>query len=105
MSRIPGTYARRVRTLMVVPSPDSPGLTTAERLALTLRRDATVSGRCACGATLPRIRYRPGRVVHAAIEHEPDCPAADGPHLQQMAARLGGRLRYDHVLIELEVAA
>jgi hypothetical protein len=35
--------------LSVIPSLSLPGLTEAEQLALTLRRGATISGRCACG--------------------------------------------------------
>jgi hypothetical protein len=97
--------SRRERGLCVVPSPNSPGLTTAERLALTLRRDATISGRCACGATMPRVRARRGEVVHAAMRHEPECPAADGPHIEALVRRLGNALQYDQVIIEFEVAA
>jgi hypothetical protein len=39
------------------------------------------------------------------MEHEHDCPAADGPHLQALVDRLGGELSYETVVAELEVAA
>jgi hypothetical protein len=39
------------------------------------------------------------------MEHEHDCPAADGPHLQALVDRLGGELSYETVVVELEVAA
>jgi hypothetical protein len=100
--RLPRPLSRRrpIRALYVCPSPDTPGLTPAERLALTIRRDATVTGRCARGATM-RVDGK-GAVVHAVMEHEEDCPAADGPHLRRLAERLGDRLRSDFVVVELE---
>jgi|SRR5579862_5940776 len=105
-SRVPGAYTRRpVRALYLVPSPATPGLTAAERLALTLRRDATVSGRCACGATMASARIGAGGVTRATLAHEPDCPAADGPLLEHLAARLGDRLCMEAVVLELEGAA
>ncbi|HEY8645035.1 MAG TPA: hypothetical protein VIL77_04070 [Gaiellaceae bacterium] len=104
-SRIPGTRSsRRVRALFLLPSPDQPGLSAAERLALTLRREATVSGRCVCGAVAPRVRARRGEVTHVAMVHESDCPAANSC-LQALAARLGDALTYEYVVVELEVAA
>lgn len=90
---------------MVVPSPTTPGLTAGERLALTLRRDATVSRRCVCGAAMSRARVRRGEIVHVAIAHEADCPAADGPHFNRLIRRLGDRLEWESVVVELEVAA
>lgn len=41
------------------------------------------------------------------MAHEPDCPAADGPHLDRMLERLGGRLaiKYEPIVVELEVAS
>jgi hypothetical protein len=97
--------SRRERALYVVPSPATPGLSAAERLALTLRRDATVSGRCACGATMPPVRVRRGELVHLAMLHEPDCPAADGPLLDALVDRLGTRLEFESLVVEIEVAA
>jgi hypothetical protein len=64
-----------------------------------------VTGRCVCGATAPRPRARRGEVTHYAMEHEHDCPAADGPHLQTLVERLGAELAYETVVVELEVAA
>jgi hypothetical protein len=103
--RVPGMRNRTVRALMLVPSPDQPGLTSAERLALSLRRDATVTGRCICGAVAPRVRARWGEVTHYSMLHESGCPAADGPHLRALARRLGSDLAYETVVVELEVAA
>jgi hypothetical protein len=94
-----------VRALVIVPSPSQAGLSAAERLALTLRRDATVSGSCVCGAVAPRIRARRGETVHFAFQHEHDCPAADGPHLDALAARLGDELAFEMVVVQVEVAA
>jgi hypothetical protein len=104
-SRMPGMRARRERVLYLVPSPATPGLSTSELLALTLRRDATVSGRCACGAVRPCIRYRRGEVVHFAMEHETDCPAGDGPHLEALVRRLGAQLEHEAIIVEIEIAA
>jgi hypothetical protein len=39
------------------------------------------------------------------MAHESDCPAADGPHLDALVRRLGARLEYESVVIEIEVAA
>jgi hypothetical protein len=105
--RVPGTPGRRrLKTLFVVVDPEQPGLLPAERLALRLRRDATVSGVCACGAIRPLLRPgRVGGVVHAVVLHESDCPAADGPHLRRLAARLGPAIQYAFVEAEIEVAA
>jgi len=104
--RIPGMAStRRVRALVFVPSPSQAGLSAAERLALTLRRDATVSGHCICGAVAPRVRARRGETVHYAFHHERDCPAADGPHLQALASRLGDLIQYEYVVVDVDVAA
>ena len=94
-----------MRALYLVPSPTTPGLTAARRIALQLRRDATVSGVCVCGARFPRVRARRGGVAHLAMRHEHDCPAADGPHFDQLVRRLGDRLEWETVVVELEVAA
>jgi hypothetical protein len=102
---VPGMRARRERVLYLVPSPATPGLSTSERLALTLRRDATVSGRCACGAVRPRIRVHRGEVMHFVMEHEADCPAADGPHLEALVRRLGQQLEHEAIIVEVELAA
>jgi hypothetical protein len=55
------------------------------RLALGLRNDATLNGRCpACGARGPNraerrrlARKHRGEVVERTIWHAPDCPAGD----------------------------
>jgi hypothetical protein len=103
--RVPATRTQPIRALIIVPDPDQPGLTRAERLALTLRRDATASGRCACGATAPRVRAQPGAVNHRTMRHEHDCPAADGPVLEAMVERLGSRLEYVYAIVEFRRAA
>ncbi len=90
---------------MLLPSPNQPGLTPAERLALTIRRDATVTGRCLCGAVAPCVRARRGEVTHYSMFHEADCPAADGPHLQALAARLGAAMEYETIIVDLPLAA
>lgn len=106
MSRVPGTFSggRRVKTLFVLPSPDTPGLTVGEQLALTVRRDATLSGRCACGATRPAVKIRRGRARDVAMEHERDCPAVSAT-LDVLVRRLGRALEYEAITVELEVAA
>lgn len=103
-ARVPGTAARRVRALFVVPSPAAPGLTAAERLALTLRRDATIAGRCACGAVAPKARVKKGSIVVVPIEHAEDCPAASRV-VDELARRLGDQVEYELVGVEVEVAA
>jgi hypothetical protein len=105
VSRVPGTHRRTVRALVLVPSPDQPGLTDAERLALRLRAEATATGRCACGARWTPRQARRGEVVHVRMLHENDCPAADGPHLQRLAERLGESIVYESIVVGLKVAA
>lgn len=105
--RIAGTFERHesVKALYLVPSPRMPGLTAAERLALTVRRDATLAGRCVCGATFPPVvRARAGELASLEMEHEADCPAAHGPTLDRMLERIGRRaIEYEPVVVELEV--
>jgi hypothetical protein len=77
------------RALGVLPDPDGPGLTTAERVALRVRNAATVTGRCACGATagpapLPGIHHT------ARMEHEGGCPA-HSPAAQSAMRKLARR--------------
>ena len=104
-ARVPGMSRRTVRALILVPDPEQAGLTQAERLALRLRRDASINGSCVCGAIAPPIRYRSGEVVSVTMLHEHDCPAADGPHLDRLAVRLGSRLVYQTIRAEIEVGA
>jgi hypothetical protein len=61
------------RTLVLVPEPCE-GATAAERIALTVRNSATLTGRCACGATPDVEELAPG-VYRAVFRHEDDCPA------------------------------
>lgn len=103
--RIPGKTSRTLGILFLVASPDTPGLTVAERLALTLRRDATISGRCACGAKRPTVRINPPELVQVELVHADDCPAADGPHLERLRNRLGDQLEWDTVLVQVKAAA
>jgi hypothetical protein len=109
--RVPGMHRQKLRALVLVPSPDQPGLTEAERIALRLRAEATATGRCVCGAHWkPTRKIRRGAVVHVRMLHESDCPAADGPHLQRLAERLGDSILYDSILydsivVEFKVAA
>jgi hypothetical protein len=90
-----------VRAVFVLPDPDQPGLTAAERVALRVRNDATLTGRCVCGATAPRPRYRRGAVGVLPMRHAADCPAADGPVPDAIARRFGADLA--HVLVVGEV--
>jgi hypothetical protein len=86
-----------VRVLHIIPDVSQPGLTEAERLALTVRNDASVSGACACGA-----RSSPNRATRRALKgelvvfpmvHRPDCPAIS-PVLEELVDRLGPDLRF-----------
>jgi len=52
--------------------------------ALETRALATITRRCACGATYDRSELRPGEVHTPAMLHEADCPATD-PRLQSAA--------------------
>ena len=65
-----------LRAVAIVSDAGGPGLTSAERVALTIRNDATATGRCACGATweLP-VALIPGTINRGRMIHEDDCPA------------------------------
>jgi hypothetical protein len=88
----------------IVPSPSQPGLSPAERLALTVRRDATMRGACACGARAEPAQVRGGGVAVMPLLHMDDCPAVS-PLLERLAGRLGDRGVYELVVAEIEVAA
>lgn len=104
-SRVPPTRRERVvRAVYVLPSTTQPGLTEAERVALTVRNAATLTGRCACGATAPRPSAVAGQITHQLLVHEDACPAAS-PVLGRLAERLGPDLVYDLVPVEIEAAA
>jgi hypothetical protein len=73
--------------------PDPAAFTSAEvQLAIGLRNEATLSGRCAvCGAGgLTRAERRrlgrdhQGEVGLLAFEHAADCPASDGRILEML---------------------
>lgn len=104
--RVPASrrQPRTVRALVIVADPDAAGLIPPERLALQLRREATITGRCACGAVAPPVRIRQGKVTHWPVEHEHDCPAASAA-VDRLAARLGDRVLYQTLVVDLEVAA
>ena len=51
------------------------------------------------------VRANRATLNHAAMVHEEDCPAADGPHLLRLVERLGPDLAYELVTAEVEVAA
>lgn len=83
---------RRQRMLALVPAATS--ATGADvQLALRLRNEATLTGRCACGAVgetfevlddgslVPAAEIAPGGLYYTRFEHEHDCPAGDGPYL------------------------
>lgn len=90
-----------LRALVVIPDPEQPGLTPAEQLALRIRAAATISGRCACGATWTLPPDEQAGMAHVGMEHEPDCPAAS-PLLDTLAERMGDRLRLVTVAAEIE---
>jgi hypothetical protein len=58
---------RKQRRLYLLPD-------AAERLALTVRNDASLTGRCACGAEGELVHLAP-RIAELRFEHEHDCPA------------------------------
>jgi hypothetical protein len=101
---IPGARQRTIRALLVIPDPDQPGLSRSEQLGLRLRADATISGRCACGASCPPIRFRPGDIRVVPMEPEADCPATS-PEVERLAYRLGAALQFRQVIVEFKVAA
>jgi hypothetical protein len=78
----PGTG---VAVLMDAPDPAWP----AElRAAYRLRRDASLFGRCACGAVSDGYAAAPG-LAHLGFVHEDGCPASD----DAFKALLRGRVR------------
>jgi hypothetical protein len=65
---------RRPRVLVLVRDPRE-GATAAERIALTVRNEATLTGRCICGATPEDVQELGPGVYRAVFRHEDDCPA------------------------------
>ena len=75
---------RQARTLALLPQPAA-GAGADVQLALRLRNEANLTGRCPCGATVEVVTIRDG--VHVGtFHHEHDCPAST-PVLQQALAR------------------
>jgi hypothetical protein len=103
-TRVPGTHGRTVRALVIVADPEQPGLSPAERLALRLRVAANVSGSCVCGARMAPVRIRAGELQVVPLEHHDCCPAIS-PIIDRVAARLGPRLLFRSVVVEMRVAA
>lgn len=71
---------------LVGPVPD--GAPPELAAALRRRREATIAGRCACGARWHPGRVRPGHVATAALRHEDSC-SAHNVAIAALAARLG----------------
>jgi hypothetical protein len=69
---VPPTH--RPRMLVLVPELRE-GATAAERIALTVRNSATLTGRCICGATPEGVQELAPGVYRAVFRHEDDCPA------------------------------
>jgi hypothetical protein len=80
-----------MNVLFLLPDPDQPGLTDAERLGLRVRNDASITGQCACGAIM----------TLDGMEHEHDCPAVS-PLIERLARRLGDAGRY--IAVERHIA-
>jgi hypothetical protein len=86
----------RRRALALLPAPAA-NATPAVRLGLRLRREASLTGRCACGAVAadfeittdgmkPAATTRPGGAYIRSMAHEHDCPAV-APELERAAHR------------------
>ena len=71
-----GATARKFRALVVTEEiPDD--ATDLEKERIARRRLVATTGRCPCGAILALPELTPGTVAIVAVEHEPNCPAAD----------------------------
>ena len=71
-----GNTARKFRAV-VVSEPLEDNLSDFEKERIVRRRLVATTGRCPCGALLELPdELRPGFQI-IAVEHEPDCPAAD----------------------------
>jgi hypothetical protein len=99
------TRPASVPAIFVIPALDQPTrLSKLERRALRVQRDATLSGRCACGAAMPSaVDAKAGDVQNWVMEHQPPCPAA-GRTLADLAARLGPALTLELLPVELELS-
>lgn len=74
MSRIPGIYRNRGRTLFVLPSiPDDAHVDLKN--ALALRNRCATEGRCPVCGTVPELTWdEKGRLGHLTFRHDDDCP-------------------------------
>lgn len=72
------------RTLAFLPSPTADAAPNV-RLGLRLRNEASLTGRCACGAAGEMVVLAPG-LYSIRFEHEDDCPAIS-PALQRALER------------------
>lgn len=112
--RIVGTRGGRnprpcgpLRVVAVAPMPAA-GCPPALTLALTMRAEATATGRCGCGAFVdyPALRDSIGSGLHnLALEHEHDCPAARFTDEQIRAAIGRGEVQWGYVIVEIPRAA
>lgn len=66
----------RERVLVVLPQAPN-GSSDAAELGIRVRNEATLTGRCVCGAVADDpVKIEPG-VYRVAIAHEPGCPAVN----------------------------
>jgi len=65
-----------------------PGMAPELADAIRLRRDATVTGVCACGGRRHGGSTRPGHASHAYLLHAEACPAHDRA-IDELVARTG----------------
>jgi len=76
----------------------SDDLPSEMKSALAVRREATLTGACECGATFSypsqaerREAQRQGQPLHCTMEHEEHCRVTDDG-ISEIAARFGIRL-------------
>lgn len=86
-----------LRTLALIPTP-ADGASAKVQLALRLRNEATLTGRCACGAVQelfeveadgslrPASAVTAGHAYYAQFQHADDCPAIS-PEVERAVAR------------------
>jgi hypothetical protein len=86
-TQVPGPAADRNAS-----GSDALGRRAAERLALEIGNCASLTGRCARGATWqPSADVRSGDVILVPIEHEDDCPAISPPRSGRLGEPSGPR--------------
>lgn len=82
----------RIGRLVIAPDSTDARLTTAERVALDVRSQAALTGRCPCGATMGiPADAMPGEVILVKVVHEDDCPAISAAAIRGLAKLAGGR--------------